>query len=348
MDEFALNLNRRLASPGNLVWSPYSVASALGLAAAGARGRTYDELVSALGAAPDELGIAEAATLDDAEIAVANTLWLREGPPVEEAYERTARGFPGAALHNADFAGSPERARQTMNTEVAKTTRELIRDLLPPGSVDERTIAVIVNALYLKVAWQHTFNKGDTLPAPFYGPGVRRQVPMMRRTGHMAYAEEDGWRMVTLAAGGGVVADVLLGEDEEGGAPSPELLRRLYDTARYVKVALSVPKFRVESHAGLAGPLGALGVTTAFTDDADFSGITPEPLRIDRIEHKAVLDVDEEGLEGAAATAVVMVPASMDMSKPVEFRVNRPFLMIVRHPSTGAVYFIARVTDPSA
>ena len=344
MYDFALNLNRRLAPEGNLVWSPYSVASALSLAAAGARGRTYDEMARALGAAPDELGLAEAAEIADAEIAVANTLWLREGLPIEEAYERAAGGFPGAAAHNADFAGDAERVRRTINAEVAKTTRELIRDLLPAGSVDAYTAAVIVNALYLKVAWQRKFSKGDTVPAPFHGPGGRRRVPTMRRTGHLPYAEAGGWRMVTLAAAGGVVADVLLGP--EGGELSPELLRGLYDAARSVKVELSVPKFRVEGQASLAAPLGALGITTAFTDDADFSGMTPEPVRIDRVEHKAVLDVDEEGFEGAAATAVIMMPAGMDMSRPVEFHVDRPFLVVVRHPATEAVYFLARVTEP--
>jgi|1185.fasta_scaffold01305_2 serine protease inhibitor len=344
MYDFALSLTRKLASEGNLVWSPYSVASALGLAAAGARGRTYDELERVLGAAPDGLGLAEAAALTDAEIAVANTLWLREGLPVQEAYERAAGGFPGAAVRGADFAGDAERVRQTINAEVAKATRELIRDLLPAGSVDRYTAAVIVNALYLKVAWQHTFAERDTVPAPFHGPGGRRRVPTMRRTGHMPYAEAGGWRMVTLPAGGGVVADVLLGPED--GELSPELLRALYDTARSVKVELSVPKFRIESQASLAAPLGALGVTTAFTDDADFSGMTPERLRIDRVEHKAVLDVDEEGFEGAAATAVIMVPAGMDLSRPVEFHVDRPFLVVVRHPATEAVYFLARVTEP--
>jgi serine protease inhibitor len=152
--------------------------------------------------------------------------------------------------------------------------------------------------------------------------------------------------MVTLGAGGGVVADVLLGP--EGAAPSPEELRRLHDAARRVKVELAVPKFRVESGTSLAGPLGALGVTTPFTDDADFSGISAAPLRIDRAEHKAVLDVDERGLEGAAATALVMVPAGMDLSRPVEFRADRPFLVMVRHPATEAVYFLARVTEPAA
>ncbi len=342
MYAFALNLHRLLASDGDLVWSPYSVASALGLAAAGARGRTLDELTRALGDAPGDLGLAEAAALDDAEIAVANTLWLRAGLAIEEAYERAAGAFPGASLHNADFAADAERVRRTVNAEVAKATRDLIRDLLPPGSVDADTAAVIVNALYLKVAWQQAFAKG-TAPAPFHAPSGRRSVPTMRRTGHMPYAEADGWRMVTLAAGGGVVADVLLGD---GSAPRPETLRRLHEAARHVKVELAMPRFRVESSASLRGPLSELGVRTAFTDDADFSGIASAPLRIDRVEHKAVLDVDEDGLEGAAATALIMVPAGMDLSRPVEFHVDRPFLVLVRHPGTEAVYFLARVTEP--
>jgi serine protease inhibitor len=344
MYEFALNLDGRLDATGNRVWSPYSVASALGLAAIGARGRTYDELVRALGAAPGDLGIAEAAALDGAEIAVANTFWTREGLAIEDAYQRAAAGFPGAALNQADFARDAEGARRAINAEVAKATRELIRDLLPAGSVDAQTTAIIVNALYLKAAWQRVFAKSETRPVPFHGPGGRRRVPMMRRTGHMSYAEVGGWRMVTLAAGGGVAADVLLGPDE--GAPSPRLLRSLYDAARSVKVELSVPRFRVESQTSLTAPLGALGVTTAFTTDADFSGMTPEPVQIDRVEHKAVLDADEDGFEGAAATAVIMVPAGMDMSRPVEFRVDRPFLVVVRHPATEAVYFLAHVVEP--
>ena len=340
MEEFALDLNRRLVGEGGFVWSPYSVASALALAAAGARGRTYDELAAALRAAPGEPRLAEAAALDGAEIAVAGTLWLRAGLPVEEEYERAT----GAAVHTADFAGDAEGARRAINADVAKTTRELVRDLLPAGALTPTTAAVLVNALYLKAAWRIPFGRHDTAPAPFHGPSGRRRVPTMRRTGRVPYAEAGGWRMVTLAAAGGVAADVLLGP--EGGPPAPESLGPLYDAARPAKVELALPRFRVEGTASLAGPLRALGVRTAFTDDADFSGMTPEPVRIDRVEHKAVLEVDEQGLEGAAATAAVMVPAGMDLSRPVEFRVDRPFLVVVRHPPTGAVYFLARVTEP--
>ncbi|HZE31483.1 MAG TPA: serpin family protein [Actinoallomurus sp.] len=340
MYEFALGLNRQLAAEGDLVWSPYSVASALALTATAARGRAYDEIVAVLGGAPDGLGLAEAAALRDAEITVANTLWFREGLPVEEEYERQS----GAATHSADFAGDPEGAREAINADVAKTTRELIRDLLAPGLVDSRTAAIIVNALYLKVAWRNPFAESSTLPVPFRGPGGRRRVPMMRRTGRMPYAEVDGWRMVTLQAGGGVVADVLLGPED--GPAAPESLRPLYEAARAVPVSLTVPKFRLETGTSLVEPLAALGVRTAFSGEADFSRLTPERLCVSLVEHKAVLDVDEKGFEGAAATAVIMVTAVMDVGQPVEFRVDRPFLVVVRHPAAETVYFLARVTEP--
>lgn len=347
MYDFIGNLHRRLTPEGNLVWSPYSVVSALALVAAGARGRTREELTRALGVDPGELRLAEAAAPDGTEIAVANALWARAGLAFEDEYERALRGFPGAALRIADFAADPDRARQAINVEVEKVTRELIRELLPPGTVGRETAAVLVNALYLKAAWQAPFAERETRPGAFHGPGGRREVAMMQRTGQMPYAEADGWRMVALAAGG-VTVNVLVGPGETVDPPAADLLRRLYSRAKQTRVALSLPRFRVESRASLDRALGALGVVTAFTDDADFSGMTPGPVRLDRVEHKAVLDVDEAGFEGAAATAAVMTLASFEPGRPTEFRVDRPFLVFVRHPETDTVYFAARVTEPGA
>ncbi len=347
MDDFTLSLHRRLPAEGDLVWSPYSVASALALVAAGARRTTREELVRVLGAPPEALRLSEAAALDGAEIAVANTLWARSGLVFEAAYEQAIAAFPGSAARVAGFAADPEGARRAINADVEKVTRELITDLLPPGTVTRETAAVLVNALYLKAAWRNPFAAGTTRPAPFHGPGGRRDVPTMRRTGRMPYAQADGWRMATLVAGGGIAADVLLAPPgQDGDLPPAPLLRALRDTAREVRVALSLPRFRVEGRASLESVLGALGVHAAFGDDADFSGMTKERVRIDRVEHKAVLDVDEAGFEGAAATAAAMVLASFATGGVVEFVVDRPFAFVVRHPTTGAVYFAARVTTP--
>lgn len=342
-----LGLHRRLPAEGDLVWSPYSVASALALVAAGARGSTRGELVGVLGAPPDALRLAEAAALDDAEIAVANALWARAGLTFEEDYERAIAGLPGSAARIADFAADADGARRAINADVEKVTRALVTDLLPPGALTADTAAVVVNALYLKAAWRNPFGAGTTRPAPFHGPGGPREVPMMRRTGRMPYAHEDGWRMATLAAGGGVVADVLLAPaGRDGDLPPTPLLRRLRETARDVRVALALPRFHVESRASLEQVLGALGVHVAFSDEADFSAMTRERVRVDRVEHKAVLDVDEAGFEGAAATAATMVLASFAGGSVVDFLVDRPFAFLVRHPATDAIYFAARVTAP--
>jgi serine protease inhibitor len=152
---------------------------------------------------------------------------------------------------------------------------------------------------------------------------------------------------VTLPTASSVVVDVLL-PDGEPVLPPAEVLAALQDNGQSTKVDLALPRFRVEEAAVLNDPLGRLGVVSAFSAEAaDFSGITEtERIFIDLVVHKAVLRVDEQGFEGAAATAVVMRLVSMDMGTPVPFHVDRPFLVLVRHPQTGAVYFVARVTEP--
>jgi serine protease inhibitor len=351
--EFALTLQAELEkeppATGNLIWSPYSVASALGVTAAGARGGTYGELVRALGDDLPGLGreLSAAARLTDAEVAVANTLWARLGLPFEETYQQTVLGWPGGALHTADFRGDPEASRTKINSDVEKTTHGLIKDLLQAGTITRETAAVIVNALYLKVAWQQAFEDGSTLPRPFDAPSGRRRVPTMRQVQRMPYAAAGGWAMATLPTQSDVVVDVLLPEGELT-RPGTAVLAGLYDAASPVQVDLALPKFRIETAATLNGPLGGLGIVTAFDPErADFSGITAEPMCMSKVVHQAVLRLDEQGFEGAAATAVVMRLASaFSPTRTVQFHVDRPFLLLVRHRATGAIYFSAKITEP--
>ena len=367
---FALGLYGRLAGAdrdSGFVWSPYSVASALGLAAAGARGATRAEILAALGgtdrpAEPGALAAALAAgarlepgeesVLAGARIAVANTLWADRALPVAEEYSAEVRDWPGGAARTVDFAGDPDGARQAVNADVERTTNGLIRGLLPAGEVDRRTRAVLVNALWLRASWILPFPAVATRPVPFHAPGGDVEVPMMRVEQRMRYAQRHGWRLVSVPAGSGVVADVLL-PDAELGAAEPLLdaatLADLVGAGSPVTVALQLPRFRVEAQAALAEPLAGLGVRRLFTDQCDLSGVTggAEPLKVSAAVHKAVLTVDESGLEGAAATALMMVrTTAMIPQRRVQMRVDRPFLLLVRHQPSGALYFLARVTSP--
>jgi len=366
---FALDLHDRLAGAdrsAGFVWSPYSVASALGLAAAGARGATLEEIAVALGPGgrPADLAALAAALADGARlepeqeemagarIAVANTLWADRTLPVAEAYLAAVRQWPGGAVRTADFAGDPAGARKAVNVDVEHTTHGLIRDLLAPDQVRRDTRAILVNALWLRASWVQAFPASATRPLPFHAPGGDVEVPTMRVERRMSYAERHGWRLASVPAGSGVVADVLLPDRDlttAEAALDPATLADLTAAATPATVALSLPRFRVEGQAGLTEPLADLGVRRLFSNDCDLSGVTggAESLKVSAAVHKAVLTVDESGLEGAAATALMMVrTAFMAPPRAVQMRVDRPFLVLVRHQGSGALYFLARVTRP--
>ncbi|MBQ6639941.1 MAG: serpin family protein [Saccharopolyspora sp.] len=361
--DFSLSLHHSLAPPPDraFCWSPYSVASALGLVASAAGGETRAEVLTALRAGDEPTGLRRllsgAAELtasgpgEDPVLAVANTLWAHDELLVRESFLETLKEWPGNAVRTAPFRVDPEQARQRINSDVAETTRDLIPELLDPGTVDAETVAALVNALYLKVAWHEAFDTQATSEQPFHAPAGDRDVPTMTATRRMRYAAADGWQALTLPAAGDVEAVVLL-PDGELGPVEPQLtadaLDSLLAASRQQRVELHLPRFSVTGEAELSGPLGELGVRRLFTPAADFTPLTDEPLKVSTVVHQAVLRVDEAGFEGAAATAAMMrLTAIVREEDPIRVRVDRPFLFLVRHRETGAIYFLSRVVDPS-
>lgn len=360
---FTLALHRVTApDPGETVcWSPFSVASALGLVAQGAHGRTRDELATllvgdrtgdlgALGKMLVQAGELEPARGDEDEpmLAVANTLWTDESVEVLVSFVEELGRWSSGKVREAPFRTAPAQARDMINLDVAKTTRDLIPELLPPNAITSETVSALVNALYLKCAWRARFTEGATAPQPFHAPSGTRQVPTMALSERIGYAAQDGWQVATLRAVGGVEAVVLLPDGdlaEAEAALDADSLDTLLDAPRLTQVDLALPKLEVSTKAELTAQLEQLGVSMLFTRDADLSGISPTPLAVEAVLHESVLKLDEEGLEGAAATAVMMRMVSMP-TRSERMVVDRPFLLVVRHAATGVVYFMARVTEP--
>ena len=353
---FALGLHQLLAADRdrNFAWSPYSVASALGVVAAGARGTTRDELASVLGDL-DALGPALSAGAafpadTGVTVGVANTLWADLTLPVADEYLAAVKAWPGGAARTADFRGNPDGSRQEINADVERSTRGLIADLLPPGLVDPDTRAVVVNALYLRAAWTKAFEKGATQPRPFRTPSGPVDVPTMRTTRQLPYAARGGWTIVSVPAGAGVVADVLLPDGDRLPPLDPGTLEDLLGAARSTEVALELPRVKVRGQASLAEPLATLGVRRLFSDAADLTGVTGgrEGLKVDAAVHKAVLTLDEAGLEGAAATAMMMTRLAgiTGPPRPVPVHVDRPFYLLIRHRPSATLHFLTQVTDP--
>jgi serpin B len=359
---FCLALHRAVASDGgDSCFSPYSVASALGLVSRAAQGKAADEVIALLaGAGGDSEEQAEllrdASTLAEQPgreapvLAVSNTLWAWDQLPLNEGFLDELARWPGGRVAKAPFVSDPEAVRQAINADVAETTRGLIPELLPPGMIGPDTVAALVNALYLRVAWLWPFREGATGHAEFHAPGGTRLVPMMRQSESFGYVAGEGWQLVALPAVGGVEAVVLLPNGdlvEQEKELDEGVLGRLLGATAHRTVQLSLPRIEVDVRSPLTDALRSLGAGTMFTDAADFGPLTEDPrLVVDEVLHQAVLRVDEQGLEGAAATAVTMRLTSMVIDEPIVVEVNRPFLLLVRHAETGVVYFFTRVVEP--
>ena len=373
MEAFGFDLYRELArgaGSADIVVSPASIAIALAMARAGARGETAAQMDAVLRSIGSDEGAAAINALDqaltgrsgsfrardgksyDLALRIANAPFAQRDLKLEPAFLDALASRFGAGVRLVDYKTDAEGARRLINGWVDEQTEQRIPELLAPGILDALTRLVLVNAIYLKAPWEVAFPEASTKPGPFTLPdGSTVDVPMMSVAESFAYAEGAGWRAVELPYVGEALALTIIVPDDfadfEGrlGADTFALV-----TAALAphQVDLAMPRFETETKADLADLLIALGMPLAFDPFmADFSGITTEEqLFISNVIHQANISVDEKGTEAAAATAVVMRTTSAPGER-VELRVDRPFLFVLRDVPTGAVLFLGRILDPS-
>lgn len=348
------------AQDGNVFCSPLSVRTALAMTWAGARGRTADEMAAALHlAGKQDSHAALGALMADLsstggpqrhELAVANALWGQQGEPFLEAYLSLVERHYAAGFRRTDFRNAPDAARRTINDWVSQRTRQRIRDLLQPGVLTPNTSLVLTNAIYFKGTWERPFSAKATVDRPFRLEGQRSiRVPTMHQVARFGYAEDQGVQALELAYRGGRIALVVL-LPESLSSFEKELdasrIRALTDRLADEQVAVFLPRFRVTSSFSLAETLAGMGMPTAFTGRADFSGMNGKGgLFISAVEHKAFVAVDEAGTEAAAATGVVMKRGGLPEGTKL-FRADRPFLFLIRDRKTDCLLFLGRVVDP--
>jgi serpin B len=356
---FGTDLYARLAGPGNLIFSPASIAAALRMTLIGARGETAVEMARVLHLANVEAARQAQAQLasipagDDLTLRVVNTAWIDSGASVREEFLRQP-----VSVQRADFAHQPEATRQAINAAVEEQTAGKITGLIQPGVISVLTRLMLVNAIYLKARWQHQFPARNTRKEPFVPErSDATPVDMMHMEERLAYHRGDGFEAVLLPYQGGPLAMAIVLPDgplsqfplEALGGVSGVLSGLLTGPEEY-QVDLRLPKFRVEAEFLLADTLRALGIALAFSADADFSGICDEPFRIDQVIHKAFIDVDEQGTEAAAATAMVLHAAAVrrQPTRRVAVTVDRPFLFAVIEATSGLPLFLGQFTQPQS
>jgi len=371
INAFGLDVFRRVgAAGGNVVISPASIALALAMARAGARGETatqMDTVLRSVGSDDRAAGInalAQAlegvngafkdAAGDDLQVTlrIANAPFAQEGVTWKAAFLEALAARFAAGLRLVDYSSDPESARRLINGWVSDRTEQRIPELLANGVLDNLTRLVLVNAIYLKAPWLNPFEEGQTRPGPFLrADGSTVEAQMMSLHAALPYATGEGWRAVQLPYVGDSLALTVIVPDQltafEKGL-TPEALEAIVESLAPTQVRLAFPRFGMETQADLAGTLQALGMPLAFDPDrADFSGMTDqERLSISSVIHQANIDVDEKGTEAAAATAVVMRTTAAP-AEPVALQVDRPFLFALRDTRTGAILFLGRVSDPT-
>lgn len=364
-NQFAFELYSQYKSrDGNIFFSPYSISSALAMTYEGARGKTADEIQSVFHFPKDEsarkesfLKIYNQINKKDKkyQLHTANALWAQKNYLFLEDYFKSVEKYYGGKITNLDFVKETEKSRLTINKWVEGQTNDKIKDLVPPGSVDRDTRLVLTNAIYFKGFWLKQFDKKDTEEEDFrVSSGKTVKSRMMHSTGKGAefnYAETDKLQILELPYEGKELSMLILLPKENSlesieDSLNAEKLSELKSLLRKEEVDVYIPKFTFETKYFMAEDLCKMGMPTAFLVSADFSGMTGKrDLFISEVIHQAFVDVNEEGTEAAAATAVVMIKTVV-LGGIKTFKADHPFIFIIQERETGNILFLGRVVNP--
>jgi len=366
-NEFAFDLYSELdkSENGNIFYSPYSISAALAMTYEGAKGQTANEMKSVFHFPESNIlrpnfakiynNINEGA--DDYELRTGNALWVQQDYPLLEDYTARVEKYYGGKATNVDFIEETENSRQTINSFIEEQTNNKIKDLIPAGFLDAMTRLVLTNAIYFKGIWEWQFDKADTYEGDFKITNdniVKTEMMNMNPDKDKVkfnYADTGDLQILELPYKGDKISMLLLLPSENLDVIEPVLTaEKLNEYKSQMKEteldSISIPKFEFDTKYFMKETLSALGMPTAFSQNADFSGMTGvKDLYIDFVIHQAYVKVNEEGTEAAAATAVGMKLTAVMPSNV--FKADHPFIFIIQEKETGNILFFGRVVDPT-
>ncbi|MCC7508513.1 MAG: serpin family protein [Planctomycetes bacterium] len=357
-NRFGLELYREAHKAGsNSAVSPVSLAMALQLAATGAAGETRKQMLDVLHTQAIDLPAGNRDLLDalkarkGMKLEVANSVWVDPARmQLDAAFRGTAETSFDAMARELDF--SDAGARNTINQWISDRTSKRIPELI--DRIDADVAAYLINAVYFKGEWTERFDKSRSREGEFrLANGTVKEVPMMHRDGDFDYAQDGDTQVARLTFGPGKGASMWFAlPSEKAGVEAlvatlkPETIERWAAAAKPSELPLALPRFTFRHRMDAGGALRSLGMTMPFDEGAaDFSKMgkgAAGNLFISRVLHEVFVEVNEEGAEAAAATAVEMKATSAPM--PLEF--NRPFVFAITDDTTGALLFVGVVADP--
>ncbi len=366
--DFGFDLYQELkGEKGNLFFSPYSISTALAMTYAGTRGRTEREMAEVLHFSLGQESLhssfsklqSQLNTIQNKgyiKLSIANSLWAQKGYHFLDAFLDLNKKYYGVGLNYVDFATKTDAARKTINLWVEDKTQQKIKELIKSGMLDPLTRLVLCNAIYFKGNWLSRFDEKSTIYTDFYiSPDKTIKVSMMNQKSEYKWKDFGGFSVIELPYEGNDLSMVVFLPKEIDGLV--EFERNLTNdsvkawiddlTGSYKsEIFVSLPRFKTTCEFELSKMLSDMGMPSAFIfGNADFSGMNgKKTLFISKVIHKAFVDVNEEGTEATAATAVITLEG---ISRPLMFRANHPFVFLIRENQTGSILFIGRIIDPT-
>jgi serpin B len=349
----------------NFCISPVSLQIALGMTYPGARHETAEQMRSVLGFDQDiekfltEIGAyAEHLRRSEAdtgfEFAFANRIYVEQTYDLLKSYTEQLQKYFAGSFETVDFLFKADAAELVINKWVEQTTKNRIRELIPKGLLDSSTLMVLVNAIYFKSDWKIGFDEKLTAEKPFYfGDGSSDDLKfMIAMREQMNYAFYGDWQVLEIPY---ITEDfsflVILPakstvKNLSSLVPDAEDYEKMIRALQPNEVYMEIPRFKIESSYKLEEMMMNMGMPLAFSDDADFSGISGRrDIKISKILQKVFFEVTEKGSEAAAATAVVMIRTTSvapEMKEPVTFIANRPFIFILKENAFHTPLFMGQ------
>jgi len=366
LNKFAFDLYSKVkGQKDNLFFSPFSISSALAMTYAGARSETGTQMSQTLHFYGDEIFHSQFKSLleniykkqenEGITIKTANALWAQEDFKFSKKYLSLVENYYNSKIKFVDYIdpSGREKSINNINKWVEDNTEEKIKDLIKPNDINEFTRLILTNAIYFYGGWENQFKEVNSKSGDFFvNENSKVEAMFMRKSMKVTYYENENIQAMELqyvdkAASMVIILpkkhiDIENFEKSFSYNKYQNILKNLLQR----EIRVEIPKFEYTVELGLGKTLADMGMPLAFSNDADFSGMTGKKLlKIDKVKHKAFIKVNEKGTEAAAATAVVMRTKSAEI-KSVIFRADHPFIFIIKDNTTGTILFIGRLNNP--
>ena len=368
-NNFALRLFSRLnGNDTNVLFSPWSMFNSIAMTFVGARGNTARQMSQELGLSNPESFTSMLDTLtllqDVESVKTANKIWIQSNFNILPEFQEQLKTYFFSDVGMVDYVKDCEGARVKINTWVENKTNSKIKNLIPPAVLGPLTRLVLTSAVYFKESWLTEFPKRNTRSMRFNvssSKSTKVDMMYMNAKKDVMYDEADGYQVLALPyIGKKLTMNIILPKENSS---LDEIINDLklsksrmdsviQPSMRPGNIEIYIPRFKFDFTQTYNEILQDVGLIDMFSDEmANFSGITTEVpgLKVASVIQKAFVEVNEEGTEAAAATAVVLglncrIPR---VEPPIVFKADRPFVFLIAEKSSNMVLFMGKVTDPS-